>query len=64
MRQPQASIKLQLVVLRLHMTAQGVERLVVFFLFQVRQLVNHNHTQKGLRRVAEHGRHADLGFGF
>ncbi|MNP44983.1 hypothetical protein D3C76_1388710 [compost metagenome] len=46
------------------MAAQGVERFVVLFLFQVRQLMHHNHAQKGFRCVAEHGRHADLGFGF
>ena len=40
-----------------------VERFVVLFLFQVRQLVHHDHPQKGFRRIAKDGRDADLRFG-
>lgn len=62
MRQPQTGIKLQLVVLWLHVAAQGIEGFVVLFLFQVRQLVHHDHPQKGFRRIAKDGRDADLRF--
>ena len=36
----------------------------MILLFQMRQLMNHDHAQKGLRRVAKYRRHADLRFGF
>ena len=42
MRQPQAGVELQLVVLRLHMAAQLIKSLVVILLFQMRQFMNHN----------------------
>ena len=42
------------------MAAQGIERFVVIFLFQVRQLVHHDHPQKGFRCIAKDGRDADL----
>ena len=58
MRKPQTGIKLQLVVLRLHVAAQGIERFVVLFLFQVRQLVHHDHAQKRFRRVLEQAANA------
>lgn len=64
MRKPQTGIKLQLMVLWLHMAAQGIERLVMLFFLQVRQLVHHDHPQKGFRCVAKDGGDADLGFCF
>ncbi len=51
-------------VLRLHVAAQGIERFVVLFLLQVRQLVDHDHPQKGFRRVTENRRDADFGLRF
>ena len=49
-------------VLRLHMAAQLIERFVVLFFLQVRQLVHHDHPQKILRRIAKDGGDANFGF--
>ncbi|MNC67674.1 hypothetical protein D3C75_1181880 [compost metagenome] len=46
------------------MATQGIEGLVVVFLFQVRQFVNHNHAQKGFRPILKYCRHTNFRFGF
>ncbi|MNE70267.1 hypothetical protein D3C80_1660480 [compost metagenome] len=46
------------------MTAQAVEGFVVFFFFQVREFMHHDHFQKRFRRAFKHRRHADFRFGF
>ena len=45
------------------MAAQLIERFVVLFFLQVRQLVHHDHPQKILRCVAKDGGDANFGFG-
>src|SRR5690606_34041670 len=55
MRQIQPQIKFELMVIRLHMLAQLVERLVVFFLFQMRQFMHDDHPQELDRHVLEYG---------
>src|SRR5579859_7628821 len=58
--QVQTKVEFLLVVVRLHVLAQLVEGLVVFGLFEVRQLVHHDHPEELRRRVAEQGRDADF----
>jgi hypothetical protein len=62
-RQVQPQIELQLVIVRFHVRAQGVEGLVVFGFLQVREFVHHDHLQELRRGVAEHGGDADLAAG-
>ena len=62
-RQIQPQVELVLVILRFHALAQAIERLVVLFFLQVRQLVHHDHAQEFLGQVAEQRRHADLVLG-
>src|SRR5450830_632045 len=46
LRQIEAQIKLILMIIRLHISAQLIERLVVLFLFTMCQLVDGDHAQK------------------
>ena len=46
------------------MAAQLIKSLVVILLFQMRQFMNHDHPQKGFRRVAKYRRHANFRFSF
>ncbi|MNV47749.1 hypothetical protein D3C71_1396260 [compost metagenome] len=63
MREIQAQIKLVLVVLRLHMGTQLVERLVVVLLSQMGQLMHNDHAQKLVGHLLEHRGDTNLMFG-
>ena len=53
-------VELQLVVILLHVQAQLVEGLVVVGLFDMRQLMHHDHPQELGRGLAEHAGNADF----
>ena len=59
-----ADFKFQLVVLRLHVAAQLIERLVMGALFQMGQLMHHDHAQKGFWCFFEQGGDAYFALGF
>ena len=63
MRQVQAHIEFELVVLRLHARAQRIESLVVLAHAKVREFVHDDHPQEILGRLAEQRRDADLALG-
>ena len=62
-RQVHPRIKLPLVLVRRHVRALLVERLVVIAILQVRQSVHDDHLQERGRGVVEHGREADFSTG-
>ena len=62
-REPQAHVELELVIRRLHVRAERIERLVVLALLQVRQLVHHDHLQERRRRLLEQAGDPDLALG-
>ena len=64
MRQIHPQIKLILVVLRLHVSAELIEVLVVAFFLDVRQLVHSDHAQELVRHLFKQRRHADFALGF
>lgn len=59
-RQVEAQIELQLVVVGRHVRAQLVKRFVVLGFLHVRQFMHHDHLQELGGRIAEHGGDADL----
>ena len=60
MRQIEAQIELQLVVVGRHVRAQLVKRFVVLGFLHVRQFMHHDHLQELGGGIAEHGGDADL----
>lgn len=62
--EPQADIELELVVVRLHVRAQGAERLVMPALPGVRQFMNNDHILELGRRLAEEAGDTDLSLSF
>ena len=63
-RQVHAQLKLNLVILRLHISAELVKSLVVIAFLEVRQFVHRDHPQKFVGHVLEQGCDADFTLGF